>query len=231
LFNGCSACLPPMIACSLGRVSGVPQKRLKRVPTHQVKQEDACDTSFSKGSLQAALRACGAVCSAIDRVVASQYNNAFCVVRPPGHHAGVSGLLVDSDMHSSCGFCIFNSVAIGAMHALHTHVRGCEACLAFVAPCAPGSLLALPATLYAQHSTFSVGGNLQMRWPHAHARTHTSSLLHAICVHSHPSAEWPSLTGTCTTVTAPKRLSESGTRSTPVTTASFSSLSTWRTWR
>ena len=97
------------------------QKRLKMFPTHQVKHEDACDTSFSKGSLQAALRACGIVCETVDRVINHGYNNAFCVVRPPGHHAGVSGLLVDSDPKSSCGFCIFNSVAIAALHALERH--------------------------------------------------------------------------------------------------------------
>ena len=53
--------------------------------------------------------------------------NAFCVVRPPGHHAGVNGLLAGGE---SCGFCIFNSVAAGAMHALskakESHSPGCE---------------------------------------------------------------------------------------------------------
>ena len=41
--------------------------------------------------------------------------NAFCVVRPPGHHAGVNGLL---DGGESCGFCIFNNVAAGALYAI-----------------------------------------------------------------------------------------------------------------
>lgn len=41
--------------------------------------------------------------------------NAFCVVRPPGHHAGVNGLLEDGE---SCGFCIFNNVAAGALYAI-----------------------------------------------------------------------------------------------------------------
>lgn len=49
------------------------------------------------------------------RVLSGRSRNAFCVVRPPGHHAGVNGLLENSE---SCGFCIFNNVATGALHAL-----------------------------------------------------------------------------------------------------------------
>lgn len=51
--------------------------------------------------------------------------NAFCVVRPPGHHAGVNGLL---DGGESCGFCIFNNIAAGAMYALSDEIHGpkCE---------------------------------------------------------------------------------------------------------
>jgi len=81
-----------------------------------VKDELGCDTFFSKGSLPAALRAAGAVCNAVDRVVTGYNRNAFCIVRPPGHHAGISGLLHNA---VSCGFCIFNNIAIGAVHALH----------------------------------------------------------------------------------------------------------------
>jgi len=73
------------------------------------------DTSFSVGSLRAARRAAGAVQHAVDRVLSGRSRNAFCVVRPPGHHAGVNGLLENSE---SCGFCIFNNVATGALHAL-----------------------------------------------------------------------------------------------------------------
>ena len=51
--------------------------------------------------------------------------NAFCVVRPPGHHAGVNGLL---DGGESCGFCIFNSVAAGALHAISDERLLCERC-------------------------------------------------------------------------------------------------------
>ena len=53
--------------------------------------------------------------------------NAFCIVRPPGHHAGVNGLLAGGE---SCGFCIFNNVAAGAMHALSndSHQPRCQRC-------------------------------------------------------------------------------------------------------
>lgn len=53
--------------------------------------------------------------------------NAFCIVRPPGHHAGINGLLSDAE---SCGFCLFNNVAAGAMHALsdEKHRPRCERC-------------------------------------------------------------------------------------------------------
>jgi len=61
---------------------------------------------------------------AVDQVLVGRNRNAFCVVRPPGHHAGVGGLLEGSD---SCGFCIFNNVAAGAMHAISDRHRSrCE---------------------------------------------------------------------------------------------------------
>lgn len=83
--------------------------------TSGVKNTNTCDTSFSVGSLDAARRAAGAVMTAVDRVLRGRNRNAFCVVRPPGHHAGRKGLLADASSH---GFCIFNSVAAGALHAL-----------------------------------------------------------------------------------------------------------------
>jgi acetoin utilization deacetylase AcuC-like enzyme len=65
----------------------------------------------------------GGVCHAVDRVLDAKNRNAFCVVRPPGHHAGLKGLLEDS---GSCGFCVFNNVMIGALHALEDHSSRCE---------------------------------------------------------------------------------------------------------
>eukprot|EP00553_Chaetoceros_curvisetus_P008923 CAMPEP_0204629332 /NCGR_PEP_ID=MMETSP0717-20131115/17987_1 /ASSEMBLY_ACC=CAM_ASM_000666 /TAXON_ID=230516 /ORGANISM="Chaetoceros curvisetus" /LENGTH=207 /DNA_ID=CAMNT_0051646241 /DNA_START=41 /DNA_END=660 /DNA_ORIENTATION=- len=85
------------------------QRTVMREPT--VKKGSHSDTSFSSGSLRAARRAAGAVKHAVDCVLVGRNRNAFCVVRPPGHHAGINGLL---DGAESCGFCIFNNVAAGA---------------------------------------------------------------------------------------------------------------------
>lgn len=70
------------------------------------------DTAMNPYTLEAALRAAGAVVLAVDLVMSGRAENAFCNVRPPGHHAGVA---------SSGGFCIFNNVAVGAAHALVQH--------------------------------------------------------------------------------------------------------------
>ncbi|CAM9456091.1 unnamed protein product, partial [Phaeothamnion confervicola] len=94
------------------------QKGMLHKASGEVKQSETCDTSFSAGSLRAARRAAGAVMHAVDKVVGGENHNAFCVVRPPGHHAGPNGLL---EAAVSCGFCIFNNVAVGALHALSEH--------------------------------------------------------------------------------------------------------------
>lgn len=70
------------------------------------------DTAMNPYSLNAALHAAGAGIKAIDLVMSNQVKNAFCNVRPPGHHAGRA---------SASGFCIFNNVAITAAHALEHH--------------------------------------------------------------------------------------------------------------
>ena len=73
------------------------------------------DTLVSPESGNAALRAAGAVVLAVDMVMAGEAKNAFCAVRPPGHHATPT---------QAMGFCLFNSVAIGALHARAVH--GCK---------------------------------------------------------------------------------------------------------
>lgn len=73
------------------------------------------DTLMNPHTWQAALRAAGAAIAATDAVLAGRYENAFCSVRPPGHHA---------EPARAMGFCFFNNVAIAARHALE--VRGLE---------------------------------------------------------------------------------------------------------
>ncbi|MEX2009525.1 MAG: histone deacetylase family protein, partial [Dongiaceae bacterium] len=70
------------------------------------------DTFLSPGSGEAALRAAGAVCAAVDAVVGGEATNAFCAVRPCGHHAETARAM---------GFCVFNNVAVGAEQARAVH--------------------------------------------------------------------------------------------------------------
>jgi acetoin utilization deacetylase AcuC-like enzyme len=70
------------------------------------------DTSLNVHTWKAALRAAGAVIAATDSVMAGEMENAFCAVRPPGHHA---------EHNKAMGFCFFNNIAIGAKYALERH--------------------------------------------------------------------------------------------------------------
>ncbi len=70
------------------------------------------DTAMSPATLEAALRAAGGACAAVDAVVAGPNRRAFCAVRPPGHHATRT---------LPMGFCLFNSVAVAAYHAMDRH--------------------------------------------------------------------------------------------------------------
>ncbi len=70
------------------------------------------DTILSAASGRAALRAAGAVTAAVDAVVTGEADNAFCAVRPPGHHA---------EPDRAMGFCLFNNAAIGALRAREVH--------------------------------------------------------------------------------------------------------------
>jgi len=72
------------------------------------------DTFISRNGLQAAYLAAGAVCEAVDYVMQGRSCNAFCCVRPPGHHAGRRGLALGAE---SNGFCILNNVATGCAYA------------------------------------------------------------------------------------------------------------------
>jgi acetoin utilization deacetylase AcuC-like enzyme len=66
------------------------------------------DTVMSAGSMEAARRAAGAVVAGVEGVLRGDYANAFCAVRPPGHHA---------EPDRAMGFCLFNNAAVGALHA------------------------------------------------------------------------------------------------------------------
>lgn len=81
------------------------------IPDHGHVSIDA-DTILSPGSWDAALYAAGAVIGAVNDIAAGKTTRAFCAMRPPGHHAEPS---------VSMGFCLFNSVFIGARHAQEAH--------------------------------------------------------------------------------------------------------------
>lgn len=81
------------------------------IPAEGTRALDA-DTHVSPGSLEAALRAVGAATRAVDAVIAGEAANAFCAMRPPGHHA---------EAETPMGFCLFGTVAIAAKRALDHH--------------------------------------------------------------------------------------------------------------
>ena len=79
----------------------------KNIPSTGYFNIDA-DTILSANSFKAALKAVGSICKATDLVCTQKFNNAFCPIRPPGHHA---------EFQRAMGFCLFNNVAIGAYYA------------------------------------------------------------------------------------------------------------------
>jgi acetoin utilization deacetylase AcuC-like enzyme len=83
-------------------------------PTDGFRQLDP-DTAMSPGSVEAALRGAGAACAAVDAVINGEARRAFVAMRPPGHHA---------EPDQPMGFCLFNTVAIGAMQARYVHGLG-----------------------------------------------------------------------------------------------------------
>ena len=85
---------------------------LGSVPAEGCYIELDSDTIISGTSGEAILRSAGAACSAVDEVMTGQVRNAFCAVRPPGHHA---------ERETPGGFCLFSNAAIAALHASDAH--------------------------------------------------------------------------------------------------------------
>ncbi|GMH90892.1 hypothetical protein TrVE_jg6109 [Triparma verrucosa] len=109
------------------------------------------DTSISRWSFEAAMRAAGSLTQAVDDVMSGKSQNGFCAVRPPGHHAGPRGVVTcPNDPSGSHGFCLLNNVAIGAAYAKNVyrkdikkvaivdfdvhHGNGTEACVEALLP-------------------------------------------------------------------------------------------------
>jgi len=84
----------------------------KKQPKTELIALDDGDTIISPGSWEAALRAAGAAIYGVDEVMQGKANNAFCCIRPPGHHAEIA---------KPMGFCLFNNAAVAAFHAQAVH--------------------------------------------------------------------------------------------------------------
>ncbi len=118
IASGLDACLKHYIAPAatdeqIGRAHGA----------HYIREVEAAtpdsglhfidpDTALNAHTLDAARHAAGAAVLAVDLVMRNECKTAFCAVRPPGHHA---------ERNRAMGFCIFNSVAVGATHAIQAH--------------------------------------------------------------------------------------------------------------
>lgn len=88
------------------------EKVLAKIPAAGRAEFEASGTVISAQSEDAIWRAPGAVCAAVDAIAGGRAGNAFCAIRPPGHHAKKA---------QTSGFCFFNNVAVGVRHLQKTH--------------------------------------------------------------------------------------------------------------
>jgi acetoin utilization deacetylase AcuC-like enzyme len=88
------------------------KREVAAVPHGAVRELSTGDTTISPQSFDVALKAAGGILNAIDAVMRRSASNAFCAVRPPGHHARPE---------QGMGFCIFNHIAIAARYAQREH--------------------------------------------------------------------------------------------------------------
>lgn len=84
---------------------------IANVPEHGIRHLDP-DTAMNPNTMKAALRSAGAGILATDLVMKGEIENAFCAIRPPGHHA---------ELAKAMGFCFINNVAVAARHAIDVH--------------------------------------------------------------------------------------------------------------
>jgi len=90
-------------------------EKVKREIASGARELSTGDTTVSAKSFDVALQATGGILNAVDAVMDGKAGNAFCAVRPPGHHARPE---------QGMGFCIFNSIAIAARYAQKKHGVG-----------------------------------------------------------------------------------------------------------
>ena len=104
---------PPAGTTELCRVHPVDylDDLLRQVPREGYAALDP-DTMMCPATFDAATHAAGAALAATDAVISGEVSNAFCSIRPPGHHAGIA---------QAMGFCFINNVAVAARHALEVH--------------------------------------------------------------------------------------------------------------